>query len=94
MGLTMPCSHRLTHSSPPQSVAITGLQYRLARRDGPHFLACGDRYPTKEAARTAAPAVNRAREFAGLEKVDHILTLPSAGSDGADPSHFLQVEPL
>ncbi len=75
-------------------MSIHRLQYRLARRDGRQFLAWGDRYPTKEAARDAAPTVNHERRFAGLDPVDYILTLPSSGSDGADPSHFLNAEPI
>jgi hypothetical protein len=75
-------------------VSITRLQYRLARKEGGQFLAWGDRYSTKQAAREAAPTVNRERKFAGLEPVGYVLTLPSAGSDGLDPSHFLNAEPL
>jgi len=75
-------------------VSLTRLQYRLARKEGPQFAAWGERYATKEAAREAAPAVNREREFAGLPPVDYVLTLPSSGSDDLDPSHFLNAEPL
>jgi hypothetical protein len=77
---------------------VTRLEYKLARmkahRFGDQFLASGERYPTREAARLAAPMVNAERESKGLEPCTHILTLPAKDTEGIDPSHFLSAEPL
>jgi hypothetical protein len=75
-------------------VSIVALEYRLARQKERQFISSGERYPTKGAAREAAPDINRARVEKGMQPLTHILTLPARGSDAADPSHFLSVEPL
>ena len=73
---------------------IQKLEYRLARKKERQFFGCGERYPTKEAARADAPLVNKARVTQGCEPVTHILTLPAKGRDDCDPSHFLGTEAL
>jgi hypothetical protein len=74
------------------------LEYRLARKIGQRFIGAGERYPTAQAARDVAPAVNRERATEGKLPLTHILTLPKGDTTLPErphgASHFLGVEAL